>query len=183
VVVLRCHRAAQLAKQAKVAGTAASEAKVVVAEARSQMMVLLHQLRGEATDQASAQSDRDVPGLRALGDELRQMASSSGQNGLATDLARQAADRVHSVAGWLDERQPTEVLDKVRHFARRRRRGTPASTQSRPPRSGPPPGRRTPGSPARGTRSRTPRPRRPRAASGCLGVEYPEGVGYRQGLR
>lgn len=110
--------AAQSGRQ--VAGTAVSEAKDVVAEARSQMMTLLHQLRGEANDQASAQSDRAVQGLRSLGDELRQMASSSGQNGLATELARQAADRVHSVAGWLDQRQPAEVVDEVRHFARRR---------------------------------------------------------------
>ncbi|WP_141843997.1 hypothetical protein [Humibacillus xanthopallidus] len=84
------------------------------------MSTLLHQLRGEATDQASAQSDRAVQGLRALGDELRQMASSSGQKGLATDLAGQAADRVQSFAGWLDHRQPGEVLDEVRDFARRR---------------------------------------------------------------
>ena len=48
------------------------------------------------------------------------MASSSGQNGLATDLAVQASDRVHSVAGWLEQRQPGEVLDEVRDFARRR---------------------------------------------------------------
>jgi hypothetical protein len=104
----------------QVAGAAVSEAKDVVAEARSQMSTLLHQLRGEATDQASAQSDRAVQGLRALGDELRQMASSSGQKGLATDLAGQAADRVQSFAGWLDHRQPGEVLDEVRDFARRR---------------------------------------------------------------
>jgi len=104
----------------QVAGTAVSEAKDVVAEARSQMTTLLHQLRGEANGQASAQSDRAVQGLRTLGDELRQMASSSGQSGLATDLARQAGDRVHSAAGWLDQRQPSEVLDEVRDFARRR---------------------------------------------------------------
>jgi hypothetical protein len=83
-------------------------------------MTLMHQLRSEATGQASTQSDRAVQGLRDLGDELKQMASSSGQNGLATDLAAQAADRVHAVAGWLDQRQPGEVLDEVRSFARRR---------------------------------------------------------------
>jgi hypothetical protein len=104
----------------QVAGTAVSEAKDVAGEARSQIMGLMHQLRSEANDQAAGQSDRAVQGLRGLGDELRQMASSSGQNGLATDLAGQAADRVHSVAGWLEQRQPGEVLDEVRDFARRR---------------------------------------------------------------
>ena len=37
-----------------------------------------------------------------------------------TTLADQAADRVQSVAGWLEQRQPGEVLDEVRDFARRR---------------------------------------------------------------
>ncbi|HET7800127.1 MAG TPA: hypothetical protein VFL38_06875 [Humibacillus xanthopallidus] len=110
--------AAQSGRQ--VADTAVSEVKDVVGEARSQITTLMHQLRSEATDQASGQSDRAVKGLRTLGDELKHMASSSGQNGLATDLAGQAGDRVHSVAGWLEQRQPGEVLDEVRDFARRR---------------------------------------------------------------
>ena len=48
------------------------------------------------------------------------MASSSQQSGIATGLAGQAGDRVQSVAGWLEQRQPGEVLDDVRDFARRR---------------------------------------------------------------
>ncbi|WP_404388654.1 hypothetical protein [Humibacillus xanthopallidus] len=110
--------AAQSGRQ--VADTAVSEAKDVVAEARSQVSTLLEQLRGEATEQASGQSDRAVKGLRSLGDELTQMASTSEQRGIATDLAGQAAERVQSVAGWLEQRQPGEVLDEVRDFARRR---------------------------------------------------------------
>ncbi len=110
--------AAQSGRQ--VADTAVSEAKDVVAEARSQISTLLEQLRDEANEQASGQSDRAVKGLRSLGDELKQMASTSQQSGIATDLAGQAADRVQSVAGWLEQRQPGEVLDDVRDFARRR---------------------------------------------------------------
>ena len=110
--------AAQSGRQ--VADTAVSEAKDVVAEARSQISTLLEQLRDEANEQASGQSDRAVKGLRSLGDELEQMVSASEQRGMATDLAGQAADRVQSVAGWLEQRQPGEVLDEVRDFARRR---------------------------------------------------------------
>ena len=110
--------AAQSGRQ--VADTAVSEAKDVVGEARTQLSTLMEQFRSEATDQASGQSDRAVKGLRSLSDELKQMASSSQQNGLATTLADQAADRVQSVAGWLEQRQPGEVLDEVRDFARRR---------------------------------------------------------------
>ena len=104
----------------QVADTAVSEAKDVAAEARSQISTLLQQLRGEVTQQASGQSDRAVKGLRSLSDELKQMASTSEQSGLATGLAGQAGDRVQSVAGWLEQRQPGEVLDEVRDFARRR---------------------------------------------------------------
>jgi hypothetical protein len=104
----------------RVAGTAASEVKDVVGEARSQLSTLLEQLRDEASHQASGQSDRAVKGLRSLGDELKQMVSASEQRGMATDLAGQAADRVQSVAGWLEQRRPGEVLDEVRDFARRR---------------------------------------------------------------
>ncbi|MCU1537098.1 MAG: hypothetical protein JWP82_1449, partial [Humibacillus sp.] len=104
----------------KVAGTAASEVKDVVGEARTQLSSHLHQVKGQATEQASGQSDRAVQGMHTLSDELRQMASSSGSSGIATDLAGQAADRVQSIAGWLEQRQPSEVLDEVRSYARRR---------------------------------------------------------------
>jgi ElaB/YqjD/DUF883 family membrane-anchored ribosome-binding protein len=104
----------------QVADTAVSEAKDVVAEARSQISTLLEQLRDEVNQQASGQSDRAVKGLRSLGDELKQMATTSQQSGIATGLAGQAGDRVQSVAGWLEQRQPGEVLDDVRDFARRR---------------------------------------------------------------
>ena len=104
----------------KVAGTAASEVKDVVGEARTQLSSLFEQVKGQATEQASGQSDRAVTGMRTLSDELRQMASSSGSSGIATDLAGQAADRVQSIAGWLEQRQPGEVLDEVRSYARRR---------------------------------------------------------------
>jgi hypothetical protein len=104
----------------RVADTAASEVKDIVGEARSQLSALLEQLRGEVSHQASGQSDRAVTGLRSLSNELSQMASSSQQNGIATDLAGQAASRVQTLAGWLEQRQPAEVLDEVRDFARRR---------------------------------------------------------------
>jgi hypothetical protein len=39
---------------------------------------------------------------------------------VASDLVRQAADRSHSVASWLDGRDPGSLLDEVKTFARRR---------------------------------------------------------------
>ena len=104
----------------RVADTATSEVKDIVGEARSQLGGLLEQLRGEVSHQASGQSDRAVEGLRSLSTELSQMASSSQQHGIAADLLGQAAHRAQTLAGWLEQRQPADVLDDVRDFARRR---------------------------------------------------------------
>jgi hypothetical protein len=47
------------------------------------------------------------------------MASQSN-SGLATDLARQVADRAHDLSSRVDGREPRELLDDVRSFARRK---------------------------------------------------------------
>lgn len=114
---------AQDAKEStrNVASTATSEAKDVAQEARTQLRQLFTQLTGEATDQASGQTQRAVGGLRSLSSELSGMAQGQqGQSGMATDLARQGASRLDAAASWLDGRQPGEILDEVRSFARRR---------------------------------------------------------------
>jgi len=48
------------------------------------------------------------------------MARNSEQDGVATDLARQAADKARQAAGWLADRDPGSLLDEVRSFARRK---------------------------------------------------------------
>jgi len=114
---------AQDAKEStkSVASTAASEAKDVAHEARTQLRQLFDQLTGEATDQASGQTQRAVQGLRSLGSELSGMAESQqGESGMAADLARQGASRLDAAASWLEGREPGEILDEVRSFARRR---------------------------------------------------------------
>jgi len=104
-----------------VASTAASEAKDVAHEAKTQLRQLVDQLGSEATDQASGQTQRAVGGLRSLSSELSDMAQSQqGESGMATDLARQGASRLDAAANWLEGRQPGEILDEVRSFARRR---------------------------------------------------------------
>ena len=104
----------------RVADTAASGVKDVASEATTQLRQLFDQLRSELDDQASSQGQRAVSGLRSLADELRQMASSTQQPGLASETAHQAADRAGSMADWLDNRQPGDLLDELRSFARRR---------------------------------------------------------------
>ena len=102
-----------------VAGVAQGEAQRVVSEAQSQMHGMLDQATSQVDEQSRVQRDRLVGTLQSFGDELEQMAQH-GQDGLATDMARQVADRARSVSSHLDGREPRELLDDVRQFARRR---------------------------------------------------------------
>jgi hypothetical protein len=57
--------------------------------------------------------------MRTMSNDLEQMASQ-GNDGMAADLARQAADRVRGLTSQLDGREPSELLDELRGFARRK---------------------------------------------------------------
>lgn len=105
---------------AEVAQTATGQAKQVAAEAQSQARDLVGEARNQLRSHAGDQHRNAVTSLRSLGDELRSMASNSEQNGVATDLVRQAADRTHGVADWLDNREPGDLLDELRRVARGR---------------------------------------------------------------
>ena len=48
------------------------------------------------------------------------MASSSPESGPLTDLAHQASRKGGEIAHWLENREPADVLEEVRAFARRR---------------------------------------------------------------
>ena len=75
--------------------------------------------RGQVREQASTQQHQAALHLRAVADELSEMAAKGGQSGLATQVAQEAAERVRGVASWLDQREPGDLLDGVRDFARR----------------------------------------------------------------
>lgn len=118
-------QAAQVGQTAKdsgqrVAGTAAEQGKNVLHEGKRQARDLGRQAGQQVDEQSRIQKDKAVGGLRSLGDELHGMASSSQQNGVATDLARQAGSKAHDLAGWLDQRDPGALLDEVRSLARRK---------------------------------------------------------------
>jgi hypothetical protein len=104
----------------RVAQTAVDQGKEVVRETSAQARNLVNEATNELSYQASTQQKRAAEGLRALGSELRSMAGSSEQSGVASELVGQAASRAHQVADWLEQRQPGQVLDEVRSFARRR---------------------------------------------------------------
>ena len=113
---------ADTAKQAgaRVADTVKEQAGQVTAEAKTQAKQLLSQAQSELSEQAAGTQQRVSEGLHALADELAGMARNSEQEGVATDLARQAADKARQAAGWLGDRDPGSLLDEVRTFARRK---------------------------------------------------------------
>lgn len=103
-----------------VADVAKDRAGDVAAEAGRHLQGLVTQTKREANDQLATQQQRLAGGLHTLSEEFHSMGSGNDQSGFASDLARQAGDRAHRVAAWLEDREPADVLDEVRSFARRR---------------------------------------------------------------
>lgn len=119
------HEASDLAHtagdQAKgVVDTARSEVSSVAHEAKYQAKDLLAQSQQEMKEQARTQQQRIAGGLRTVGGDLESMADGAASDSLASDLVRQVSSRVSSAAAWLDGREPADVLNEVKRFARRR---------------------------------------------------------------
>jgi hypothetical protein len=110
--------AAQAGQQ--VAGVAKEQAANVAEQTKYEAKNLLGQTRDELSSQAGTQQQRVAGGMRSLGSELQTMASSSDSDGPAAQFARQAAERINTAAGWLEDRDPGQVLTEVQRFARQR---------------------------------------------------------------
>jgi hypothetical protein len=114
----------QTAAQAgsQVASTATDQAKEVVQETQRQAKDLLDQSRSQLKEQTVAQQQKAAQGLTSLAQELRSLAdgSSQGAPGPARDLLQQASSSVENFASMLQNREPAELLDEVRNFARRK---------------------------------------------------------------
>jgi hypothetical protein len=103
-----------------VSQTAADQVKEVASETGRQARDLVSEARTQARNQAVTQQKRVVEGLRALAGELRQMADRNEGTGVATEMARNASERTHRLAGWIDQQEPDDIVEEVRSFARRR---------------------------------------------------------------
>jgi hypothetical protein len=105
-----------------VAGVAADEAKSVASEAKDQFRGLAEQtmgdVQGQVEDQTRQQKDRLAGTLATFGSDLGSMAED--RSGLAADVAHAMADRARALSQHLDRREPRELLDDVRRFARQR---------------------------------------------------------------
>jgi hypothetical protein len=114
----------QTAAQAgsQVASVATDQAKEVAYETQRQAKDLLDQGRTQVRSQVVSQQQKAGQGLSSLAQELRALAdgSSQGAPGPARDLLQQASSSVESFASMLQNREPAELLDEVRRFARRK---------------------------------------------------------------
>jgi hypothetical protein len=102
------------------ADAAREQASGVAAEAARQGRDLVRQAQDQLGEQAARGQQRLAATLDSLSDQLSGMAGESPQDGMAADLARQAAARAGDAAHWLSSRQPAQVVDEVQSFARRR---------------------------------------------------------------
>lgn len=104
----------------RVADTAKQEARSVASEAKYQVRNLADRVGSEVRSQASTQQHRAAGGIRDVGSQFSEMAATSARSGAARDLVETVGSRADSVAAWLDQREPQDLLDDVKRFARRR---------------------------------------------------------------
>jgi hypothetical protein len=103
-----------------VADTAAEQAGQVTQEAKRQARDLFGEVRDQATQQARTGQQNAADSIRGLSGELREMADNGDRRGTASELAAQAAERLGGVADWIAAREPGDLVEEVRRFARRR---------------------------------------------------------------
>jgi len=102
-----------------VAGVAKEQVTKVAAEASTQLKDLLSEGLTEVRSAAASQQKRLAGGVLSLATELDSMASKS-DGGPLTNYAQQASHKGSELAQWLENAEPSEVLDFLRSFARRR---------------------------------------------------------------
>jgi hypothetical protein len=103
-----------------VAGTVGEQASRVASETKRQARDLFHESRQQLTSQARQGQQRAAEGLHTLADQVRRMSEKTDEQGVAAEVARQVADRAHGMASWLERREPGDLIEEVRRFARRK---------------------------------------------------------------
>ncbi len=113
----------QTAAQAgsQVASTAADQAREVAGEAKYQAQDLLQQGRQQLRQQTVSQQQKAAQGLQGFAEQLRGMTQGNAPApGPARDLLEQATGYVEQFANRLQDREPADLLEDVRAFARRK---------------------------------------------------------------
>lgn len=127
-------RAQQLAGSAAeqgqhVAGVAQEHAKKITGEARDQVRGLMDEASSQIEEQSRTQQTKLAETLRGFGEDLERMSSQDpdGSDGsdsaggdIAQQLVQQAAHQAQDLAGHLESREPQQLLEDVRRFARQK---------------------------------------------------------------
>jgi hypothetical protein len=117
--------AAGIGRSAKDAGghvaqTAADQARELAVETRQQGHNLMQEGRQQLQEQVVSEQQRAARRLTTIADELAEIAEGRSTSATMSAVARQGADQLHQLASWLQNREPGDLLEEVRSFARRR---------------------------------------------------------------
>ncbi|MDQ0377624.1 hypothetical protein [Amycolatopsis thermophila] len=104
----------------RVAGVAAGQAREVASEARDQARNLTEQGADQLREQARTSQRKAAENLHGIADQLQEMSDRQDQSGVASDMVREVAQRAKKVASWLDAREPGDLVEELRGFARRK---------------------------------------------------------------
>lgn len=104
-----------------VAGVAQEHAKKITGEAKDQVRGLMDEASTQLDEQSRTQKTKLAETLRGFGEDLESMSSSDSKStGPAQKLVQQAAHQAQDLAAHLEDREPQELLDDVRRFARQK---------------------------------------------------------------
>src|SRR5206468_5945323 len=92
----------------------------VVGEAMTQTQNLLGQASEQVSAQATEQTQRLSQNIRQLAQQFSQMAGAGEQGSTAHSLVQTAAQHADRAAGYLDGKQPGELVTDVQNLGRRR---------------------------------------------------------------
>jgi len=99
--------------------SAKDQGREIAAEAGRQAKDLYGRARTEMADQARTQQKRAASGLFAVADEAARIADRGGESGPVTRVVQDASGRIAQAGRWLEDREPGQLLDDVKRYARR----------------------------------------------------------------
>lgn len=103
-----------------VAGVAQDEARQVASEAQQHLRGLVDEATQQVSEQTSTQKSRLAETVRSFGDDLQSMQQQGSSSGLAASVVQQVSEQARTFASRLEDKEPTELLEDVRRFARQR---------------------------------------------------------------
>ncbi|GAA3029728.1 hypothetical protein [Actinokineospora globicatena] len=113
-------RAAVASGGSQVADTAAEGVKQVTAQARDQVGGMVDKGLDQVREQAKDTQRKAADGLHTIADHLDGLSEHSEQPGLVDNVVRETARRTRTAASWLSDREPGDLVEEVREFARRK---------------------------------------------------------------